>query len=112
MNQVLMFDDEPAEVKSPIARRTDPETSHIAAAEVYPRLKRGMAAMEAVMGRQESAMTAQELAVECVRLFGGLAETYRKRARELVECRKAVECSVRRCGVTGKLAATFRRRDG
>jgi hypothetical protein len=112
MNQLLMFDDEPAEVKSPIARRSDPDTSHIAAAEVSPRLKRAMAAVESVMHREKSARTAQELAVECVRLFGGLAETYRKRARELVECHRAVECSVRRCGVTGKLAATFRRRDG
>lgn len=65
--------------------------------------------MELVMGRAKSPRTAQELAVECVRLFGGLAETYRKRAHELVEEQRAVECEVRRCGVTGKLATTFRR---
>jgi hypothetical protein len=61
-----------------------------------------------VLGRALSPRTANEIATECVRQYGKMAESYRKRLHELVEIGKAEECGDRACEVTGKSAMTFR----
>jgi hypothetical protein len=64
-----------------------------------------------VLGRAVSPRTANEIAAECVRQYGKLAESYRKRLHELVEIGKAAECGDRACEVTGKSAMTFRAKE-
>ena len=102
MNQLTLF--EPA---APIARRSDPATSHIASKDIEPKLNGAQSSMRIMIDRSTAPRTAQELAFECARLFGGMAETYRKRAHELVLLNLAAECEPRRCEITGKTATTF-----
>ena len=102
--QLTLFD-----TPAPIARRTDKLTSQLAANETIETLNSTQATVALILGRATQPRTANELAAECVRLFGGMAETYRKRAHELYVAGRAVECDARRCGVTGKMATTYRR---
>jgi hypothetical protein len=92
-------------------RKTDPETSQMAAAEIVDTGKLGKA-QRRVLGyitrRCAMAVTAQEAAEACTVLFGGVSETYRKRVKELVKLGLIVECERRRCTVTGKVATTYR----
>ena len=92
---------------APVARRADPQTSHIAAKEIDAKLNRSQVAVEMMIDRSARPHTAQELASECSKLFGGMADTYRKRAHELVAKNRAVECEPRRCEITGKMATTY-----
>jgi hypothetical protein len=102
--QLTLFD-----VPPNIVRKSDPATSQQAAKEIEPKLSSAQAAMRMMIDRSTVPHTAQELAFECSRLFGGMAETYRKRAHELVLLNLATECEARACEVTGKMATTFRR---
>lgn len=104
MTQLTLFDTPAA-----IARRTDKQTSKLAAAETIEKLNGTQATVALILGRATQPRTANELASECVRLFGGMAETYRKRAHELFVAGRALECDARRCDVTGKIATTYRR---
>ena len=104
MNQLTLFDSPPA-----IVRRTDPPTSHQSAKDIEPKLSSAQAAMRMMIDRSTVPHTAQELAFECSRLFGGMAETYRKRAHELVLLNLANECEARACEITGKMATTFKK---
>jgi hypothetical protein len=90
-------------------RKTDPETSQMAAAEIVHSGKLGHAqrCMMCAFHLYPGA-TAQEAALRCVEWHGGMSETYRKRVKELVKLGLIVECERRRCTVTGKVATTYR----
>lgn len=103
LSQLTLFDS-PAH----ISRKSDPITSQISAADTEPRLNGLQSSCLWVLGRAVSPRTANEIAIECVRQYGKMAESYRKRVHELVEAGKAVECGERACEVTVKSAMTFR----
>lgn len=106
MNQKTLFDAGPVEPKR--ARDTDPDTSHMAAAECAKTLGRAQVAMMEVFDSL-LAYTAQEAAARCVENHGGMAETYRKRVGEL-EAEKLIEnCGIHMCRVTGKRATKYRK---
>jgi hypothetical protein len=90
-------------------RKSDPETSQMAAAELVNTGKLGHAQyyMMCAFHRYPGA-TAQEAALRCVEWHDGMTETYRKRVKELVKRGRIVEGERRRCTVTGKVATTYR----
>jgi hypothetical protein len=95
----------------PLARRSDPPTSHKAATETEPQLSGLQSCCMIILGRALSPRTANEIAAECVRQYGKMAESYRKRLHELVGLGKAIECGERACEVTGKSAMTFKAKE-
>ena len=103
MNQLTLFD-----TPARISRKSDPITSQKSAVETELQLTGLQSCCMVVLGRALSPRTANEIATECVRQYGKLAESYRKRLHELVEIGKAIECGDRACEVTGKSAMTFR----
>jgi hypothetical protein len=103
MSQLTLGFDIPAK----LSRKSDPITSQQSAAETEPQLTGLQSCCMVILGRALSPRTANEIATECVRQYGKLAESYRKRLHELVEIGKAVECGDRACEVTGKTAMTF-----
>lgn len=105
MGQLLLFGS--SESATPIARRSDPVTSHMAAAETETKLKKHKAYCVAVMTGKLDPRTAQEIALEASQRFGGITDTYRKRPHELVNDKVFVECGFRKCTVTSKQAQTF-----
>jgi hypothetical protein len=107
MNQLQLFDKKPVK----LSRRSDPITSQQSAADTEPKLNGLQSSCMWVLGRAIAPRTANEIAAECVRQYGKMAESYRKRLHELVELNKAEECGERRCEVTGKLAMTFRAKE-
>lgn len=107
MNQQCFAFDTPAK----ISRKSDPITSQQSAAETEPKLNGLQSCCMVVLGRAISPRTANEIAAECVRQFGKLAESYRKRLHELVEQGLAIEAGERACEVTGKNAMTFRAKE-
>ena len=106
MNQLTLFD-RPAQ----IARKSDPITSHQSAAETEPQLNGLQSCCMIVLGRAISPRTANEIAAECVKRYGKMSESYRKRMHELVALGKAVECGERPCEITGKAAMTFKAKE-
>lgn len=107
MTQLLLFTDSPAK----LSRKSDPITSQISAADTEPKLNGLQSSCLWVIGRAVTPRTANEIAVECVKHYGRLAESYRKRMHELVELGKAEQCGERRCEITGKMAMTFRAKE-
>ncbi len=101
MNQQTLF---------PIARNSDPETSHVAAEDIKPSLGKLKRAMLDSAKLAIGPKTARELAEESRRRVDKNTdvESFRKRARELARDGLLVECGVRCCSVTGKPAQTFR----
>jgi hypothetical protein len=104
MNQRTLFDN------ANLHRKSDPETSQMAAAELVDMGKLGKAqrVMLHYIGSFAFGRTAQESATHCALQHGGMTETYRKRVKELVKLGLIVECERRRCTVTGKVATTYR----
>jgi hypothetical protein len=94
-----------------ICRKSDPITSRQSAAETEPELNGMQTLCMIVLGRAISPRTANEIAAECVKRYGKMSESYRKRMHELVALGKAVECGERACEVTGKAAMTFRAKE-
>ena len=103
MIQKTLFDP-PAKLN----RKSDPITSQQSAAETEPQLNGLQSCCMIVLGRALSPRTANEIAAECVKQYGKMAESYRKRLHELVRDGFAIECGERSCEVTGKSATTFR----
>jgi hypothetical protein len=96
---------------SPIARNTDPGTSHEAAAEVAGKLNRCQQGLLDAIQRLAAAdaPTAGEAAANAYEADSSSSrETYRKRLGELVAAGRVVEAGKRRCRVTGKPARTFK----
>jgi len=91
--------------KPPIARSTDPQTSHDAAATVQLNDKQ-WSCMQVLTGE----MTANEIGQAAATRFNGMAETYRKRVHELQRKQLIVACGERVCNVTGSNATIFKRR--
>lgn len=122
MNQLLLFKDRPdlvdafnkmdvkamVQESTPIARRSDPITSHQSAAETESKLSTIKAVVLDILQMTPEPMTAQEAALESVKIYGGMTETYRKRCHELVKDGHATECGFRACQITGKNAQTFK----
>jgi len=94
-----------------LSRKSDPITSQQSAAETEPQLHGLQSCCMIVLGRALSPRTANEIAAECVKQYGKMAESYRKRLHELVTLGKAVECGERSCEVTGKNATTFKAKE-
>jgi hypothetical protein len=94
-----------------LSRKSDPITSQQSAAETEPQLNSLQSCCMIVLGRALSPRTANEIAAECVRQYGRMAESYRKRLHELVTLGKAIDCGERACEITGKSATTFRVKD-
>jgi hypothetical protein len=107
MNQKTLFDVGPAEHKR--TRDVDPDTSHMAAAQVARKSRALHDAMIDSLRLSGHAMTAQEMAADCQLRCGGLAESYRKRCHELVNEGLIKQCGVRVCAITGASANTYRR---
>jgi len=105
MTQLSLFDiaDEPA-----IARKSDPVTSHAAAAEIRPILGKLQAAFLAALKDMGGTRTAREIA-ERARAMGlhGEVESIRKRSGELEEMRFIRVVGVRRCEYTNRVAEVW-----
>ena len=104
-----LFDE--SERPAKLSRKSDPITSHQSAVDTEPQLTGLQSCCMVVLGRAVAPRTANEIASECVRQYGRLSESYRKRLHELVADRQAIECGERRCEVTGKNAMTFRAKE-
>ncbi|TXH43688.1 MAG: hypothetical protein E6Q97_33725 [Desulfurellales bacterium] len=104
MTQLLLFTDTPAK----LSRRSDPITSQQSAAETQPQLGTLQKIMLGMFKVSLWPATSNEAAKEAASEFGGMPESYRKRARELVKQGLIEEAGERKCEVTGKSAMTFR----
>jgi len=110
--QQTLFDDErPAK----IARASDPETSHDAAAEMLPKLGKLEARLLSAFKRWPK--TAREAADDAARLFNCLSgehtetESYRKRYTGLLKSGRIVADGVKTCRVSGKTVTAYRIKD-
>ena len=107
--QRQLFDDE----RPPkIARDSDPETSHDAAAEIKPKLGKLEERMYAGFV-QESPCTANEAAEATAQGYHFVdphtnAETYRKRYDALLKKQRIVADGKKRCRISGKMATVYR----
>jgi hypothetical protein len=104
----------PLEDRRPIARESDPQTSHVAAAKQRTKIAGVRGVFVEVLGQLGRA-TANEVAVAAV--SAGLArnaETVRKRANECVDLGfvRVVSTGPVVCTVTGQLATQFERVEG
>lgn len=113
MNYRTLFEmyDEAVANHAPIARHSDPTTSHKAAAEIESKLNKCQERMLTVIRSSSEPMTSNEAAEKCWDIYGRAThETYRKRVKELLVKNKVEECGFRPCTVTGKNAQTFKAR--
>jgi len=104
----LFPDDRPPK----LARDTDPETSHDAAAEVVLKLSRLEERMHAGFV-QESPCTVNEAAEATARGYSFIdpqvaVETYRKRYTGLLKKGRIKSDGKKRCDITGKLATVYK----
>jgi hypothetical protein len=86
----------------PLARKTDPETSHEAGEYVRPKLPHQHALILSAMVRRQRPLTASEIEMDCDR-----AEPH-KRLRDMERLGLVVRCDPRFCTVTGRRATTWR----
>tara|TARA_R110000824_G_scaffold69785_5_gene179598 strand:- start:380 stop:727 length:348 start_codon:yes stop_codon:yes gene_type:complete len=113
MHQHTLFDDErPAK----IARDSDPETSHDAAAEMQPKCGLLEARMTSVWWHN-GPLTANEAAAIAVVYYANNGkphghETYRKRYDGLLKKNRIVADGKKQCRISGKLATVYRIKDG
>lgn len=103
MVQLDLFQPQPS-----LSRRTDKQTSHAAADET--RQKLGLLQQRCLDQLGDDELTAAELAQRCASAYGGMAESYRKRMKELVRAGEIVELAPRTCSVSGKSATVYKRR--
>lgn len=102
MIQKTMFDN------ANLHRKTDPGTSVEAAQDLVESGKLNLSQERLLQSiKVMHAVTAQEAAMRCVAMHGGLQETYRKRAGELCTLGLIAQVGTRKCRVTGKSAAVF-----
>jgi len=106
MVQLDLFRDQKRKRQPPIARTSDPATSHDAAKGVSTDSLQGRC-LAVLTGE----MTANEIGQAASRTFYGLPDSYRKRVHELVRKQLAIACGDRKCTVTGINATTYRRID-
>lgn len=102
IQKTLNFD-----IPTKLSRRADPITSQKSAAETAKRL--GPLKESFLLGlRFLKEATANEVATDCVLQCGGITESYRKRAKDLIRDGLIEECGERACKVTGKTATTYK----
>lgn len=104
--QRKLFDE--SERPAKLSRKSDPITSQQSAAETEKKLGPLHQSFLCCLGILNCPSTANEVAVQCVALDGGMSESYRKRAKELVDAKCIEQYGERRCEITGKNAMTFR----
>lgn len=90
-----------------LSRRTDKQTSHASADET--RTKLGLLQQRCLEQLGDDELTAAELAQRCASAYGGMAESYRKRMKELVRAGYVEELEPRTCAVSHKNATVYRR---
>ena len=113
MQKTLFDDDRPAK----IARDSDPETSHDAAAEMQPKLGKLEARLLSAFKRWPK--TAREAADDAARLFNCLTgvgkntetESYRKRYTGLLKRGQIVTDGTKVCRISGKTVTAYRIKD-
>ena len=103
MMQLDLFADSKRKRPAPIARSTDPATSHEAASGVNL-----SATKQRCLAVLKGSMTASEIGRDAT-VNGGNAETHRKRVGELHRDGLIESCGTRVCTVTGINAAVYRR---
>lgn len=91
-----------------LARKTDPATSQVAAAETAKQLGHLCQVFLTALAGEQTASEVAWFAV--VNKLHPNAESVRKRAKELLRLGLIEERPPRRCGVTGKMATTYRRK--
>ena len=94
--------DEELPLFAPVARNSDPATSHMAAAKIES--KRGTMASR-MLQAFATPSTRNEAAAFCVMQFGGLHESYRKRTGEIKDQLELLGTKV--CKVTGSLVEYY-----
>lgn len=104
MTQLELFDQKPAK----LSRKSDPITSHEAAAETEPRINTLQFFVFDAIRKSSKPLTSNEAAIEAAKQYVAAIETFRKRVRELVRLDLIEEAGERRCEITGKNAMTFR----
>lgn len=98
MTQLSLFD------ALPIARKSDPQPSLIAAVEIEPQLSGRRAEFVRCLRAIGRPSTAQEIAAMA---DSRIRESVRKRAMECVRLGFVKEVGIRTCNVTGKLATSY-----
>lgn len=98
----------PAVQAPPIARRSDPPTSRLAAAEIGPSLAECQAGFIVALKALGQPATASEIAAQASGAHGAkMQESYRKRAGELVSAGRIRVAGKRRCRVTNRYARLY-----
>ena len=109
MRQKTFYDEaEPVVALASIARRSDPVTSHKAAAETETRINTLQFFVFDAIRKATKPLTSNEAAIEAAKQYVAAIETFRKRVRELVRLDLLEEAGERRCEITGKGAMTFK----
>lgn len=91
-----------------LSRRTDKPTSHSAGEST--RNKLGLLKKRCLWVINDRELTASEVAQEATQYYGGIAESYRKRMKEMVRDGLIEELPPRECSVTGKNATVYKRK--
>ena len=92
-----------------LSRKSDPITSQQSAAEI----ERSLGLLHArcmLMFKKynDTPQTANEVGTLCSVAFGGMRESYRKRAHELLRMQLIEQAGERRCDITGKTATIYK----
>lgn len=105
MNQKTMFDEFDAQA---LCRPTDKQTSHDAAIRIALTQKLNQKQRQFVLRLGwHPRSTANEIAASCAHEFGGMPETYRKRAGELERAGWIRVVGSRVCRITGTRASVY-----
>lgn len=111
MRQKTFFDEAERVAVAPIARRSDPVTSHKAASETETRINTLQFFVFDSIRKATRPLTSNEAAIDAAKQYVAAIETFRKRVRELVRLDLLEEAGERRCEITGKSAMTFRAKE-
>ncbi len=97
----------PPKPTPPIARTSDPVTSHMGASHVTSKLTETQARFVAILRRCNRPMTAEEVADEPEHMDASARITLRKRAKECLDKGAIVVVGRRKCRITGNAARVF-----
>lgn len=92
-----------------LSRKSDKLTSQKSAAETEKQLGTLHARCMLMFKKySDSPQTANEVGTLCSVAFGGMRESYRKRAHELLRMQLIEQAGERKCDITGKLATVYK----
>ena len=97
MTPRTLFPDIDTTTEPPLARHSDPQTSHLAADYIRPHLGRLHQAVIDTLRAAKEPMTASEIGPQA-----------HKRMKELVEDNRIEKCGERKCSISGRLATVYR----